>query len=72
MNGLFFGWDAHLLLAQLEAIGVTIALAAVGNFAILMVMKVFKSIRVSTREEAEGLDLSQHNETAYPSFTGMD
>ena len=29
-------------------------------------------IRVSDREEANGMDLSEHNESAYPSFNGLD
>ncbi len=30
------------------------------------------AIRVSDREEAIGLDDSEHDETAYPTFMGLD
>ena len=29
-------------------------------------------LRVTDREEKLGLDISQHGESAYPSFNGMD
>ncbi len=71
-NGLFIGGSASLLVKQLIAIGVTIALASVATFIILSVMKLFMDIRVSKAEEAQGLDIAEHGEQAYPSFTGMD
>jgi Amt family ammonium transporter len=71
-DGLIFG-ETRLFIAQLISIGVTIALAIVGTSLIMFVLKlVTKEIRVMPREESEGLDISQHGESAYPSFTGMD
>ncbi len=70
-DGLVFG-DYHLFLAQLESIGITIAIAAVATFVILKVIKLFGDIRVSVAEEADGLDISEHSESAYPSFNGLD
>jgi Amt family ammonium transporter len=70
-NGLLFG-DTHLFVAQIISIVVTIALAAIMTFIILKVLKLFMDIRVSEADEADGLDLSEHSETAYPSFTGLD
>jgi len=35
-------------------------------------MKLFMDIRVGKSEEADGLDVSEHGETAYPAFTGLD
>lgn len=71
-NGLIYG-ETKLFVAQLISIGVTIALAAVGTFVIMFVLKaIMKDLRVTPREESEGLDISQHGESAYPSFTGMD
>ncbi|HEY5585108.1 MAG TPA: ammonium transporter [Ruminiclostridium sp.] len=71
-DGLFFG-ETKLFVAQLISIGVTIALAIVGTAVIMFILKaVMKDIRVTPREEAEGLDISQHGESAYPSFSGMD
>lgn len=71
-NGLVYGGETRLIVAQLISIGATIALAAVGTSVILLVIKLFTSLRVTPREEAEGLDISQHSESAYPSFMGMD
>ncbi len=71
-DGLLYG-ETKLFVAQLISIVVTIAFAAIGTAIIMFVIKlVTKEIRVSTREESEGLDISQHGESAYPSFTGMD
>jgi Amt family ammonium transporter len=71
-DGLIFG-ETKLFVAQLISIGVTIAFAAIGTAVIMFIIKlVSKDIRVSAREESEGLDISQHGESAYPSFTGMD
>jgi Amt family ammonium transporter len=63
-DGLFFG-NAGLLQSQLIAVGATIALAAGGTAAILLVLKAIMGLRVSSDEEQLGLDLSQHNESAY-------
>ncbi len=71
-NGLFFGGETKLIVAQLISIAATITLAAVGTAVILLVIKLFTNLRVSSREESEGLDISQHGESAYPSFMGMD
>ncbi|MHB8062698.1 MAG: ammonium transporter [Ruminiclostridium sp.] len=71
-DGLVYG-ETRLFVAQLISIGATIALAVVGTIVIMFILKVvMKEIRVTPREEAEGLDISQHGESAYPSFTGMD
>ncbi|MCD8219367.1 MAG: hypothetical protein LUC50_03205 [Ruminococcus sp.] len=35
-------------------------------------MKRCGGIRVSDMEEAEGLDLNEHGERAYPAFNGLD
>ncbi|OOM16765.1 ammonium transporter [Clostridium saccharobutylicum] len=70
-NGLFFG-DVKLLIAQIEAIAITIIFAGVMTFIILKVMKLFMDIRVGNLEEADGLDVVEHGETAYPAFTGLD
>lgn len=70
-NGLVYG-EAKLFIAQLESIGVTILLAGAGTFLICLVLNIFVKMRVSPKEEAEGLDISQHSESAYPSFLGMD
>lgn len=70
-NGLVFG-ETRLFIAQLESIGITILYAGVGTLAISFVINLIFKLRVSPKEETEGLDHSQHSESAYPSFTGMD
>jgi len=70
-NGLFFG-DTNLLIAQLEAIAITIVFAGGMTFIILKVMKLFMDIRVDKAEEMDGLDVAEHGETAYPAFNGLD
>ncbi len=70
-DGLFFG-DTHLFVAQVISIVITIAFAAIATFLILTVMKLFMPIRVASTEEAQGLDLSEHGEMAYPAFNGLD
>ena len=70
-NGLIYG-DVKLFFAQIISIIATIVIAAVGTFIIISVMKFFIKIRVTEVEEANGLDISEHSESAYPSFTGLD
>jgi ammonium transporter, Amt family len=70
-DGLIFG-DTKLFVAQIISIVVTIVFAATATFIILFVMKKFMNIRVNQEDEVQGLDLSEHSEMAYPSFTGLD
>ena len=70
-NGLFFG-DVRLFIAQISGIAITIAFSAVMTFLIIKVMKLFIDIRVESSLEAEGLDVVEHGETAYPAFIGLD
>ncbi len=71
-DGLVFG-DTRLFVAQLISIAVTIVLAVVGTSVIMFVLKlIMKDLRVNPRAESEGLDISEHGESAYPSFSGMD
>ncbi|MDD5794008.1 ammonium transporter [Clostridium sp. HCP1S3_B4] len=70
-NGLIYG-DIKLFLVQILSIVVTIAIAAIMTFIIIKVIKLFMDIRVSDAAEANGLDISEHNESAYPSFMGLD
>lgn len=70
-EGLFFG-DYRLLVAQLLSILLTIAIAVVGTIICASIVKLFTPLRVSDYDEKVGLDISQHGESAYPSFNGMD
>lgn len=70
-DGLVFG-DYHLFVAQIIGILITIAVAVVGTLICVAVVRVISPLRVSTREEQVGLDISQHGESAYPCFNGLD
>ena len=70
-DGLVYG-DIRLFAAQLAGIVITIAVAVIGTLICVAVVKLFTPLRVTTREEQLGLDISQHGENAYPSFNGLD
>ncbi|PYO54418.1 MAG: ammonia channel protein, partial [Candidatus Rokuibacteriota bacterium] len=63
-DGLFFGNPGQLW-TQVIAVVSTIALAVVLTWVILKVVDALVGLRVSDEDEAAGLDLSQHSETAY-------
>lgn len=71
VNGLFFGGGLHQL--GVEAIGIV----AVGSFVfassalVWYLLKKTIGIRVSLREEIEGLDIGEHGNSAYPDFAIM-
>ena len=70
-DGLIYGaW--RLFIAQIEGILITIAIAVVGTLICVAIVRIFTPLRVTDREEKIGLDISQHGESAYPSFNGMD
>lgn len=69
--GLIYG-NAHLFLVTIAAIIFTIVWSAVATFVVIKVISIFTSIRVEERAEAIGLDDSEHEETAYPTFMGLD
>ena len=73
-GGLFYTGDVSLLISQILGILVTVAFVAIGSLIIGLIVKViFKgSLRVSKEKEAQGLDVSEHNESAYPAFIGLD
>lgn len=70
-NGLFFG-DTQLFIAQIISIIVTIAVAIIGTLICIAIVRCFTTLRVSKQEEQKGLDISEHQENAYPSFNGLD
>ena len=70
-NGLFFG-DTQLFIAQIISIVVTIAVATIGTLICIAIVRCFTTLRVSKQEEQKGLDISEHQENAYPSFNGLD
>ena len=69
--GLFFGSN-HLLIATIAAILLTLIWSGGVTWLILLIIKKFQPLRVSERQEVRGLDDSEHEETAYPTFLGLD
>ncbi|HEX7231890.1 MAG TPA: ammonia channel protein, partial [Candidatus Binatia bacterium] len=63
-DGLFFGNPAQLGI-QFVSVLATLALAIIGSYIILSIVKAVMGLRVGDEEEMMGLDLSQHNERAY-------
>ena len=70
-NGLVFG-NVHLFVAQVLSIIITAAVTVVGTLICIGIIRIFTPLRVDQKEEALGLDISQHGENAYPSFNGFD
>ena len=73
-GGLLYTGDFHLLGAQVLGIVVTVAFVGVCDVVLgLVVRACFKgSLRVSAEAEAQGLDVAEHGESAYPAFVGLD
>lgn len=63
-DGLFFG-NPGLFGIQLLVVVITAIFTMIGTFVILKLVDSMTGLRVSSEEEATGLDLSQHNERAY-------
>ena len=73
-GGLFYTGDPSLLASQAVGILVTVAFVGVADIVLAFVVKAaFKgSLRVSDQEEAQGLDVAAHGESAYPAYVGLD
>lgn len=73
-GGLVYTGDPALLGAQILGISVTIAFVVVLSSAIGFAVKLIfgGNLRVSVEEEAQGLDVAEHGESAYPAFVGLD
>jgi Amt family ammonium transporter len=69
--GLFYG-NAAQLGKQALAILISIAVAVVGTLLAAGIVRIFTQLRADKDEEVAGLDISQHGESAYPSFNGLD
>ncbi|MGC4440131.1 ammonia permease, partial [Streptococcus suis] len=69
--GIIYG-NGHLLWVTIIAILVTVLWSAIATFVIVKGIQIFMPIRVTERAEAIGLDDSEHGETAYPTFMGLD
>ena len=53
------------ILYQLAAVGISIAVSGIGTFLIFKVIDLIMGVRVAEKEEAMGLDITQHNERGY-------
>ena len=73
-GGLFYTGDVSLLVSQILGIVVTVAIVLVLDLVTAAVVKALfhGSLHVDEADEALGLDASQHGESAYPSFSGLD
>ena len=63
-DGLFNG-NPHQLFVQILAVAVSVSFAFVGSFILLKLVNAIVGLRVSGEDESMGLDLSEHNESAY-------
>jgi len=66
--GLFLGGGFEQLAAQLIGIGAIIGWTAVTAGALFLAIKVTIGLRVSEKEEIQGLDIGEHGQPAYPDF----
>jgi Amt family ammonium transporter len=59
--------DGHWsqMLNQFAGVAIAWSISIVGTLALLFVVDKFVGLRLSPEQEAEGLDLSQHNEEGY-------
>ena len=73
-GGLLYTGDWSLLGSQVLGILVTIAFVAIADVVLGLIIKAcFKgSLRVSAEDEAAGLDVAVHGESAYPAYLGLD
>lgn len=67
-NGLFFGGGTKLLFAQLTAVISVGAFVFFFSLLAWFILKTTVGIRVTLREEIEGLDIGEHGNMAYPEF----
>jgi Amt family ammonium transporter len=63
-NGVFYG-GYDLIWKQLIATAVAVAYSGIVTFILLKVINVVVGLRVGDKQEALGLDVSQHGEKAY-------
>jgi Amt family ammonium transporter len=70
-NGLFNGGGATLLIAQLKGIVAVGAYTLVASLVFWYAIKAAVGLRVSKKEEEEGLDIGEHGQVAYTGFTSL-
>ena len=64
-NGILYGGGSHLLIVQAKSVGIVMAYSFIVTLIIGYLLDKTLGFRVSKDEEIEGIDLSEHAETAY-------
>ena len=64
-DGVVAGGGSELLVNQLLAVGATVVFSGVVSFVLAKVVDATIGLRVTETEEDQGLDTTQHSETAY-------
>ena len=64
--GLLYGGGFHQLVVQIEGVSASFAYVFVMSFLVLYVLKITVGIRVTEKEELQGLDISEHKMWGYP------
>lgn len=67
-KGLFMGGGTTLLFAQIKGILAVGGFTFVGSLIIWTIVKAVMGLRVSEKEEIEGLDIGEHGQVAYAGF----
>jgi ammonium transporter, Amt family len=67
-KGLFMGGGTTLLFAQIKGILAIGAFTFIGSLVVWFAIKAVLGMRVSEKEEVEGLDLGEHGQNAYGGF----
>jgi Amt family ammonium transporter len=67
-NGLFYEGGTKLLNAQLTAVISVAAYTFIISLIAWLLINLFIGLRVSLKEEVEGLDIGEHGNAAYPEF----
>ena len=68
-DGLFYNHSFDLLAKQAIAVGATILMTMMGTTIILLVMKIFIRISPKPEDVMEGIDVTEHGESAYQNLT---
>ena len=73
-GGLLYTGDPSLLVSQVLGILVTLAIVVALDVVLVVAVRAAFGgrLRVTDHDEALGLDVSVHGESAYPAFTGLD
>ena len=60
-----FGYDSAQIMIQVKAVAIAVVWSAVVSAIALLICKFTVGLRVTEEQESEGLDISEHGETAY-------